>query len=99
MTREELAAPNNPAELKISGNRLVSICNTVQAAMYRAGNAVMENDKLTFESPYYADLYAAVEAIRDELSAQRMAREAPAVANHTEKEAFKAMWPLLASLP
>lgn len=54
--------------LKISGNRLVSVCNALQALMHQTG-------KLEF--PAYREIDEVVERIRDQLSDQRMLKSFP----------------------
>lgn len=71
----DIAAPDNPADitvtLQISGNRLVSVLNTLDAVMYETGRyRLVGNDVV---SQHHSHLRALTEAIRDELSAQRMA--------------------------
>jgi hypothetical protein len=67
MTITDIMTPDNPADilvhLRISGNRLVSICNTCQGLMH-------EGNKLQY--PYYAELNEVIERVRDQLSAQRI---------------------------
>lgn len=78
MTRDEIAQPDNGAdktiELRISGNRLVSILNALDGAMYRAGHYRLQGNDVVADCPYNQTLRELTEAIRDELSAQRCAR-------------------------
>jgi hypothetical protein len=68
----DITVPDNEADtiitLTISGNRLVSICNAVQALMHETG-------KIGF--PAYREIDEVVERVRDQLSAQRMERQFP----------------------
>lgn len=76
MTAEELAAPDNGADctvmLRISGNRLVSILNTLDAALFEAGRYRFLGNDLVACSEHYTKTHSITEAIRDELSRQRM---------------------------
>lgn len=72
-----IATPDNPAdctiELAISGNRLVSVLNALDAAMYESGRYRLEGNDVKADWPWYAELRNTTEAIRDELSRQRCA--------------------------
>lgn len=72
-----IATPNNPADctinLAISGNRLVSVLNALDAAMFELGRMKFVGNDVVFSSPWYAELRATSEAMRDELSRQRCA--------------------------
>lgn len=72
-----LATPDNAADttitLAISGNRLVSVLNALDAALFETKRYAFEGDGLVASSPYYTELRATTEAIRDELSRQRCA--------------------------
>lgn len=74
-----LAAPDNPADrtivLSISGNRLVSVLNALDAAMYQTGRYRFEGDAIVADAPWYGELRKTTEAIRDELSRQRCANK------------------------
>lgn len=76
MTADELAAPDNGADctvtLRISGNRLVSILNTLDATLFEAGRYRFEGNDLVACSEHYTTTHQISEAIRDELSRQRM---------------------------
>lgn len=76
-TAAELAAPDNSADitinLAISGNRLVSILNALDQAMYATGCYRLVADDVVATSSYYAELRAVTDAVRDELSRQRCA--------------------------
>lgn len=75
MNVSTLAAPDNAADktikLEISGNKLVSVLNALDAALYQTGRYRFEGDSLVAAYPFYAALRATTEAIRDELSRQR----------------------------
>jgi len=75
MNANDLAKPDNEADrtitIRISGNRLVSVLNTLDVAMFLAGRYRFENDKLTADCGYLAGVLETTEAIRDELSRQR----------------------------
>lgn len=75
MNATELAAPDNAADktiqLAISGNRLVSVLNALDAAMHETKRYRFEGDAIIAASPWYAQLRETTEAIRDELSRQR----------------------------
>lgn len=77
MTTEQLAVPDNAADktinLEISGNRLVSILNALDAAMHETGRYRFEGDSIVASSDWYQNLRATTEAVRDELSRQRCA--------------------------
>lgn len=70
-----LAKPDNDADktinLAISGNRLVSVLNALDAAMHETERYRFEGNDLVASSPWYATLRETTEAIRDELSRQR----------------------------
>jgi hypothetical protein len=74
-TAAEIAAPDNAADrtinLAISGNRLVSILNALDSAMYATGRYDVVGDDIVASSSCYAELRAVTEAVRDELSRQR----------------------------
>jgi hypothetical protein len=76
MTNEQLAKPDNEADktvnLAISGNRLVSILNALDAAMHETDRYRFEGDNLVASSSWYQELRETTEAVRDELSRQRM---------------------------
>lgn len=75
MTVIQLATPDNAADktikLEISGNRLVSVLNALDSALFQAGRYRFEGDSLVADSPWFAELRETTEAIRDELSRQR----------------------------
>jgi hypothetical protein len=75
MDAKALAKPDNEADmtisLAISGNRLVSVLNALDAAMHETGRYRFEGDSVVADSPWYAELRETTEAIRDELSRQR----------------------------
>jgi len=75
MTAEQLATSDNPADrtivLRISGNRLVSVLNTLDQLMHETERYRFEGDKVQASSPWYAELREVTEAMRDELSRQR----------------------------
>ncbi len=75
MNAEQLAKPDNAADktitLAISGNRLVSILNALDAAMHELGRYRFEGDKVVVSSEWYATVRETTEAMRDELSRQR----------------------------
>lgn len=72
-----LAKSDNEADttimLAISGNRLVSVLNALDAAMYETGRYKFEGNDIVASSSWFADLRETTEAMRDELSRQRMA--------------------------
>jgi hypothetical protein len=76
MNAIELAKPDNEADktvtLAISGNRLVSVLNALDAALHTTGRYRLEGNDVVASSPWYAELRDVTEAIRDELSRQRM---------------------------
>ena len=78
MTKDQLAKPDNDADrtvyIDISGNRLVSILNALDAAMHETGRYHFEGDTLVASSDWYANLRETTEAVRDELSRQRCAK-------------------------
>lgn len=75
MNASELAKPDNGGDctvtLAISGNRLVSVLNTLDAAMHATGRYRFEGSDVVASSDWYAGLRATTEAIRNELSRQR----------------------------
>jgi hypothetical protein len=75
MNATELAKPDNAADmtvtLAISGNRLVSILNALDGALYQTGKYRFEGDSVVASSPWYGELRTVTESIRDELSRQR----------------------------
>lgn len=75
-TAAELAKPDNSADvtinLAISGNRLVSILNALDAAMYGLGRYQLVGDDIVACSDWHAELRAVTDAVRDELSRQRL---------------------------
>jgi len=77
MTQEQLAKTDNAADktinLAISGNRLVSILNALDAAMHETGRYRFDGDTLVASSDWYQTLRETTEAVRDELSRQRCA--------------------------
>ena len=77
MTTEQLAKTDNAADktinLAISGNRLVSILNALDAAMHETGRYRFDGDTLVASSDWYQALRETTEAVRDELSRQRCA--------------------------
>jgi hypothetical protein len=77
LTAAEVAAPDNEADrtihLSISGNRLVSILNALDAAMYATGKYQFVGDDIVASSDWHAELRTITEAVRDELSRQRSA--------------------------
>lgn len=68
----DITVPDNEADtvimLKISGNRLVAICDACQALMHEAG-------KLQY--PAFQELNETIERVRDQLADQRMAKNFP----------------------
>lgn len=76
MNAQALAAPDNAADrtitLAISGNRLVSVLNALDATLYETGRYRLQGDDVVAASPWYAELRKTTEAIRDELSRQRI---------------------------
>ncbi len=74
-----LAAPDNAADktihLAISGNRLVSVLNALDAALFANGRYRFEGDSIVADAPWFAELRQTTESIRDELSRQRCAKE------------------------
>ena len=81
MTREELAKPDNEADctvsIRISGNRLVSVLNTLDCTLHATGKYRFVGDEVRGMSSWYDDLRTVTEAIRDELSIQRNAARIP----------------------
>jgi hypothetical protein len=75
MDAKALARPDNAADttisLAISGNRLVSVLNALDATLHATGRYRFEGDSVVADSPWYAELREVTEAIRDELSRQR----------------------------
>ena len=75
MNAQTLASPDNAADrtvnLAISGNRLVSILNALDATLYETGRYRLEGNDVVAASPWYAGLRETTEAVRDELSRQR----------------------------
>ena len=57
--------------LQISGNRLVSLLNTLDSAMYASGDYRLEGNDVVCSNRYTQALRDLCESIRDELSAQR----------------------------
>jgi hypothetical protein len=80
-TAAELAKSDNSADqtitLAISGNRLVSILNALDASLYATGKYELVGDDIVAASSWYAELRAVSEAVRDELSRQRCAPKDP----------------------
>lgn len=76
MNAQQLAKPDNEADrtvtLAISGNRLVSILNALDAAMFKEGRYRFEGNETVADAPWFAQLRETTEAVRDELSRQRM---------------------------
>lgn len=76
MNAKELAKPDNAADctvtLEISGNRLVSVLNALDAAMHATDRYRFEGDTIVASSSWYQQLRDTTESIRDELSRQRM---------------------------
>lgn len=76
MNAKELAAPNNAADctinLAVSGNRLVSVLNALDAALHASGAYTFVGDEVRGSCPWYDELRETTEAIRDELGRQRM---------------------------
>jgi hypothetical protein len=76
MNAIELAKMDNEADrtikLEISGNRLVSILNALDQSLFVLGKYRLQGDGIVAETQWHTDLYATTEAIRDELSRQRM---------------------------
>lgn len=74
-----IATPDNAADitikLEISGNRLVSVLNALDSAMFQSGLYRFEGNDVVALYPWYQELRATTEAVRDELSAQRCARK------------------------
>jgi hypothetical protein len=72
-----ISAPDNEADctinLAISGNRLVSVLNALDAAMHETKRYHFEGDALVASSEWYQQLRETTEAMRDELSRQRCA--------------------------
>lgn len=72
MTTVDITKPDNGADtvitLKISGNRLVAICNAVQAMAHETGKD---------QHAWYQELNEVIERVRDQLSEQRMATNFP----------------------
>ena len=75
----DIRSPNNPADtivtIAISGNRLVSILNAVQAMMHETSRSRFEGNATVFISDSYRELNETVECLRDQLSAQRMSAQ------------------------
>lgn len=75
MDAKQLAQPDNGADktitLAISGNRLVSVLNTLDACLYADGSYWFEGDTVKTKSEWLDRLRETTEAIRDELSRQR----------------------------
>ena len=73
-----LAVPDNAADitvtLEISGNRLVSILNALDATLFETGRINFVGNDIVGSSPWFTELHRTTEAIRDELSRQRMIR-------------------------
>lgn len=70
----ELGEPNEPSSvitLRISGNRLVSILNTLDSLMFETSRLRFEGNAVVGRDAYAQNLYDLTESIRDELSAQR----------------------------
>jgi hypothetical protein len=78
MAAIDITKPDNGADmlimLQISGNRLVSICNAAQALMHETGK---------LRHPWYQELDQVIEAVRDQLGAQRMEKNFP---GYSERE-------------
>jgi hypothetical protein len=76
MTKDDLAAPDNEADctvtLAVSGNRLVSVLNALDASLHSLGVYFFDGDTCRAASDWYEQLRATTEAMRDELSRQRM---------------------------
>lgn len=81
MDAKTLAMPDNSADrtimLAISGNRLVSVLNALDAAMHQLGRYRLEGNDTIADSDWFANLRETTEAIRDELSRQRMESDCP----------------------
>ncbi len=77
MTKDQLAAPDNGADitvtLAISGNRLVSLLNTLDQRLFAAGIYRFEGNDIVASTEWHTTLRETTEAIRDELSRQRCA--------------------------
>lgn len=77
MNATQLAKPDNDADrtitLAISGNRLVSVLNALDAAMHATGRYHFEGNEIVAASSWFAELRETTEAMRDELSRQRCA--------------------------
>lgn len=75
MNAEQLAQPDNGADctinLRISGNRLVSVLNALDQIMMESGRYMFAGDNILAKGGY-ATIRETTEAIRDELSRQRM---------------------------
>jgi len=75
-----ITTPNNAADttinLAISGNRLVSVLNALDASLHQLGRYRFEGNDIVADAPWYAELCETTEAIRDELSRQRCAARA-----------------------
>jgi len=75
MNAQQLAKPDNSADvtimLAISGNRLVSVLNALDALAFGAKRYRMEGNRTVADCEYYAEIRATTEAVRDELSRQR----------------------------
>lgn len=73
-SKPELGEPNEPTSiitLRISGNRLVSLLNTLDRLMFETGRTRFEGNDLVYRDFYIQDMHDLTESIRDELSAQR----------------------------
>jgi hypothetical protein len=77
MNAQTLASPDNQADrtiaLAISGNRLVSVLNALDAALYETGRYQLQGNDVVATAPWFATLRETTEAMRDELSRQRCA--------------------------
>jgi hypothetical protein len=60
--------------LHISGNRLVSVLNALDAMAHETRRYTFEGNDIVASSPRYEELRNTTEAIRDELSRQRCAK-------------------------
>lgn len=74
----DITKPDNPADvvikLEVSGNKLVSVLNSLQQLMHETGRTQFAKDGgYLFSSPWYEELHETVERIRDQLSDQRCA--------------------------
>ena len=81
MNAEQLAKPDNEADrtitLAISGNRLVSILNALDSAMHETGRYRLVGNDVIATSEWFQQMRDTTEAIRDELSRQRCAKDSP----------------------